>query len=168
MVDREKVIKGLSECITVLRAHVPERYIGYSAAACFDAIELLKDSGQDEGWLCEKRTSGRQPTDLLCACGNKVYFTTLLFKDGFTANELCCPNCGLSMRSPHHDKNGVWLRKNWEEVVLKAQDPVKPKEVNMYPPGQYACGSCGHISVGSKDYHAKYCPECGRGVKWNG
>ena len=47
------------------------------------------------------------------------------------------------------------------------QKAVKPKEVNMYPLGQYACGSCGHISVGSKNYHAKYCPECGRVVKWD-
>lgn len=50
--------------------------------------------------------------------------------------------------------------------LLKEQEPVKPKEVNMYPPGQYACGFCGHISVGSKDYHAKFCPECGRELKW--
>ena len=88
-----------------------------------DTLALLKDSGQDEGWLCEKRTSGWQKNDLLCACGNKVYFTTLLFRGGFTANELYCPNCGLSMRSPGQDKDGVWLKKHWEEVVLKAQQP---------------------------------------------
>lgn len=51
-------------------------------------------------------------------------------------------------------------------ALLKAQETVKPKEVKMYPSDQYACGSCGHVSVGSKDYHAKYCPECGRKVKW--
>ena len=50
--------------------------------------------------------------------------------------------------------------------LLKEREAVKPKEVNMYPTGQYACGFCGHISVGSKDYHAKYCPECGRAVTW--
>ena len=50
--------------------------------------------------------------------------------------------------------------------LLKEREAVKPKEVNMYPSGQYACGFCGHISVGSKDYHAKYCPECGKAVKW--
>lgn len=50
--------------------------------------------------------------------------------------------------------------------LLKEREAVKPKEVNMYPTGQYACGFCGHISVGSKDYHAKYCPECGKAVKW--
>lgn len=52
-------------------------------------------------------------------------------------------------------------------VLLKEQEAVKPKEVNMYPLGQYACGACGHISVGSKNYHAKYCPECGRAVIWS-
>lgn len=53
------------------------------------------------------------------------------------------------------------------KALLKAQEPVEPKEVNMYPLGQYACGACGHVSVGSKNYHAKYCPECGRAVKWD-
>lgn len=45
-------------------------------------------------------------------------------------------------------------------ALLEEQAPVKPKEVKMYPRGQYACGACGHVSVGSKDYHANYCPEC--------
>ena len=35
--------------------------------------------------------------------------------------------------------------------LLKEQEPVEPKEVNMYPLGQYACGACGHISVGSEN-----------------
>lgn len=51
--------------------------------------------------------------------------------------------------------------------LLKEREAVKPKEVNLYPTVQYACGFCGHISVGSKDYHARYCPECGRAVKWD-
>lgn len=51
-------------------------------------------------------------------------------------------------------------------ALLKAREPVKPKAVNMYPHGQYACGNCGHISVGSKDFRANYCPKCGRAVKW--
>jgi len=42
MADRDKVIKGLGECLEVLANHVPERYLGYSAGACLDAIELLK------------------------------------------------------------------------------------------------------------------------------
>ena len=64
--------------------------------------------------------------------------------------------------------NGELLTVNELIALLKAQEPVNPKEVNMYPLGQYACGSCGHISVGSKNYHAKYCPECGKAVKWDG
>lgn len=117
---REKVIEGLERFIADFKPFCGNKSDWQRVD---DAIALLKDSVQDEGWLCEKRTSGRQTTDLLCACGNKVYFTTLSFKDGFTANELYCPNCGLSMRSPHHDKDGVWLRKHWEEVVLKPQEP---------------------------------------------
>lgn len=138
-----------------------------------DSLALLKDSGQDEGWLCEKRTTGRQITDLLCACGNKVYFTTLLFKDGFTSNEIHCPNCGLSMRSPGQDKDGVWLKKHWEEVVLKAPEPVEPTEPDE-DNTQY-CGACGSAvgyevlepsGIGYIKYN--YCPECGREVKWDG
>ena len=129
MIDREKVIKGLEHHSRCRCSFGRDDICPYwseendSVKLCRDALALLKDSGQDEGWLCEKRTNDMQTTDLLCACGNKVYFTTLLFKDGFTANELHCPNCGLSMRSPGNDKDGVWLKKNWEEVVLKAQVP---------------------------------------------
>lgn len=129
MVDRDKVINGLEKIAEFFKAR-GDMAVGDGKMlllswmrAAEDALAMLKDSGQDEGWLCEKRTGGGQITDLLCACGNKVYFTKLLFKDGFTVNELYCPNCGLSMRSPQYDKEGVWLRKNWEEVVLRAQEP---------------------------------------------
>ena len=50
--------------------------------------------------------------------------------------------------------------------MLKAQEPIAPKLIKMYPHDIYECGNCGHRSVGSKDYKAKYCPECGQEVKW--
>lgn len=50
--------------------------------------------------------------------------------------------------------------------LLKAQEPIAPKLIKMYPHDIYECGNCGHRSVGSKDYKAKYCPECGQAVKW--
>lgn len=50
--------------------------------------------------------------------------------------------------------------------LLKAQEPIAPKLIKMYPHDIYECGNCGHRSVGSKDYKAKYCPECGRELKW--
>lgn len=53
-----------------------------------------------------------------------------------------------------------------ESITPTVRKAVKPKEVKMYPCDQYACGSCGHVSVGSKDYRAKYCPECGMAVEW--
>lgn len=176
MIDKEKVIKAweifrdsnpyqICDGREFRAIKEPEYCMGQMIE---DTIALLKDSGQDEGWLCEKRTSGRQTTDLLCACGDKVYFTTLLFKDGFTANELYCSNCGLSMRSPHHDKDGVWLRKHWEEVVLKAQEPVEPKMMDFVDNGvtweMYevpTCGVCGAL-LGD----ALFCPMCGKAVKW--
>ena len=42
MHDRVKVIKGLGDALQLLAKHVPECYLGYSAGACLDAIELLK------------------------------------------------------------------------------------------------------------------------------
>ena len=51
--------------------------------------------------------------------------------------------------------------------LLKAQEPIAPKLIKMYPHDIYECGNCKHRSVGSKDYRAKYCPECGKPVKWN-
>lgn len=50
--------------------------------------------------------------------------------------------------------------------LLKEQEPIAPKLIKMYPHDIYECGNCGHRSVGSKDYKAKYCPECGRTLKW--
>ena len=51
--------------------------------------------------------------------------------------------------------------------LLKEQEPIAPKLIKMYPHDIYECGNCGHRSVGSKDYKAKYCPECGQAVKWD-
>ena len=42
MPDRVKAIKGLGDALQLLANHVPECYLGYSAGACLDAIELLK------------------------------------------------------------------------------------------------------------------------------
>ena len=64
-------------------------------------------------------------------------------------------------------RDALKLIKELKLELLKEREAVKPKEVNLYPTVQYACGFCGHISVGSKDYHARYCPECGRAVKWD-
>ena len=51
--------------------------------------------------------------------------------------------------------------------LLKEQEAIVPKLIKMYPYDIYECGNCKHRSVGSKDYKAKYCPECGRKVKWD-
>lgn len=165
MNDREKVINGLECCLEGLCDQCGYENSdgpgGCRDEMLLDALNALKDSGQNEGWLCEKRTTGSQITDLLCACGNKVYFTTLLFKDGFTSNEIHCPNCGLSMRSPGQDKDGVWLKKHWEEVVLKAPEPVEPI-LDSNAIEFYRCGQCNEPI----DRCDNYCWSCGRAVKW--
>ena len=66
-----------------------------------------------------------------------------------------CRHCGLAVTM----ENALSL--------LKEQEPIAPKLIKMYPHDIYECGNCGHRSVGSKDYKAKYCPECGQAVKWN-
>lgn len=50
-------------------------------------------------------------------------------------------------------------------AMLKEQDAVKPKtEHAIYDKGWwwYVCGSCGE----NVDRRFKYCPSCGRQVKW--
>ena len=66
------------------------------------------------------------------------------------------------------DDGGYYFSKAIEDaiVLLEAQEPIAPKLIKMYPHDIYECGNCKHRSVGSKDYKAKYCPECGKTVKW--
>ena len=77
-------------------------------------------------------------------------------------------SCQLSdacMDCAYHESTPVcWVCRKWDALgLLKELEPVKPKEVNMYPRGQYACGFCGYRLQGV----AKYCGQCGRAVKWD-
>lgn len=61
------------------------------------------------------------------------------------------------------------MRKDALEL-LKEQEAVKPILVKLYPHDVYKCGNCGHCAVGTtvpKTYRPKYCPECGRKIKWD-
>lgn len=60
-----------------------------------------------------------------------------------------------------------WLLRSALALLKEQETGVSPKEIKMYPGNVWACGSCGHVAVGSADYKAKYCPECGKPVKWN-
>ena len=58
--------------------------------------------------------------------------------------------------------------------LLKAQEPVKPKEHEIVV-GTYGaefieslCGNCGCMLVNNPKWRAKFCPECGKKVKWDG
>lgn len=55
--------------------------------------------------------------------------------------------------------------------LLKAQEPVEPKQkeflIGYHNKGKYVkscCGVCGNAI----EINYKYCPECGRKVKWDG
>lgn len=62
-----------------------------------------------------------------------------------------------------------------EDVIelLKEQEPQETRLVRHYSrPGVYAdlwlhCEKCGG-KIGDGPYRPKYCPECGRAVKWDG
>ena len=89
MVDREKVIKGLSECITVLSTHVPERYIGYSVEACFDAIELLKDQEAVKPFIRIHDANISNGTEHVCGyCNGSFLHQHVKF----------CPWCGKAVK----------------------------------------------------------------------
>lgn len=78
-------------------------------------------------------------------------------------NETPCEGCPYN-GSRYCMKN---IAKDAREL-LKEQEPIAPKLIKMYPHDIYECGNCKHKSVGSKDYKAKYCPECGKKVQWGG
>lgn len=56
--------------------------------------------------------------------------------------------------------------------LLIKQEPVKPTP-HMFPIGmydamatEYLCGNCGFGLTLNDRWQMKYCPECGRAVKW--
>lgn len=54
-------------------------------------------------------------------------------------------------------------------ALLREQEPVEPKRVLGVLPDWYHCGGCGFDMLDTGDgYRPKYCPLCGRAVKWNG
>ena len=74
---------------------------------------------------------------------------------------------------PYFENDGCKARLKGDALVLlKAQEPVKPKKVNRYidfdgeghpyNPETYDCGACGK----ELPWKANYCPECGQAVKW--
>lgn len=53
-------------------------------------------------------------------------------------------------------------------TLLREQEPVEPKRVLGVLPDWYHCGACGVDMLDTGDgYRPKYCPQCGRKVKWN-
>lgn len=53
-------------------------------------------------------------------------------------------------------------------TLLREQEPVKPKRALGVLPDWYHCGVCGADMLDTGDgYRPKYCPQCGRAVKWD-
>ena len=61
--------------------------------------------------------------------------------------------------------NGLEAGKNIALALLKEQEAVKPKSKSRhgeYPQIVHRCGSCNEILY----RYYKFCPSCGRAVKW--
>ena len=50
--------------------------------------------------------------------------------------------------------------------LLKAQEPVEPVHEDERPISPLRCGNCGAFVMITAGYKAKYCFECGRGIRW--
>ena len=96
----------------------------------------------------------------------------------------CCQECdGYTCRNccPYHDKNEpedpptCTCRLAHDALtLLKAQEPVEPKVIIYHifldgtcdiSPRMVTCGACGEC-LPTGDATTKYCPTCGRPVKW--
>ena len=54
-------------------------------------------------------------------------------------------------------------------ALLREQEPVKPKRFLGALSDWYHCGVCWADMLDTGDgYRPKYCPQCGRAVKWDG
>ena len=115
-------------------------------------------------------------------CGGKTgVLHTAREKRGYLIRPRECKNCGELYYTAElivgWEKNEIPRKPRRRTVCTgepdnsssqsQALEPIAPKLIKMYPHDIYECGNCGHRSVGSKDYKAKYCPECGRAVKWD-
>ena len=53
-------------------------------------------------------------------------------------------------------------------ALLKEQEPVKPYRDEEWPNGEYACGCCAQALFDKgKLMRPRFCPWCGRKVKWD-
>jgi len=80
----------------------------------------------------------------------------------------CIDECTQGSKCPYYSEKGCLTTLLYDALVLlKEREPVKPKEVKLWYT-EYACGYCDYKSVGRKDgYKMRFCPCCGRAVKWN-
>ena len=83
-----------------------------------------------------------------------------------------CRDCGYDAGQPYNVCVESLLKDTLE--LLKTQEPVEP-EKREWPYGvygaskyEYKCGACGCCLVNNEKWQTKYCPECGRAVKWDG
>ena len=85
----------------------------------------------------------------------------LEFSYSTTLSGYAFANCGADI----HGITGGILRDTL--ALLKAQEPVSVRKKHMEMVGlqtwNWACGNCGQTVL----FSAKFCPWCGRAVKWN-
>lgn len=84
----------------------------------------------------------------------------------------CRNNASFASKAENH----FWELQNAASEaaeLLKAQEPVAPEEytviVSQYGNAEHKCYRCGACKCGlirNANWRQKYCPECGRAVKW--
>ena len=52
-------------------------------------------------------------------------------------------------------------------ALLQEQDAIEPVPEPADQPAMWFCGKCGDFIADANEYRPKYCPECGRAVKWD-
>ena len=67
---------------------------------------------------------------------------------------------------PSYDREVVGMAYVW--IQKHRQDPVKPYRGDCWPKDAYCCGHCTQALVDTgENNRPKYCPECGKKVKWD-
>lgn len=81
-----------------------------------------------------------------------------------------CLGCGYY--DPNNARCQKDLMRDALELLIK-QEPIAPDCVAVCVGGfigtfkwQYSCGACGHEIIKNDRWQTKYCPNCGKKVKW--
>lgn len=162
MTQREKVVDDLQEQIAWIRDNDFHKFPGWGHAvlAMRDALALLKEHEQatiepKRIDLADETKAWLDKMDAVDALKNIA--DICMDWDGYrTANRLG----GLV--------NEIWAYARYcADRLQKVQEPIEPCTERDGRTTFFLCGSCNKpLCIAKESYKPKYCPECGRKVKW--